>query len=62
MATLSLHIDLDNDALVDNPHAVADLVETVARQVRNGYTSGYPRDANGNGVGYWSLDTDQPRE
>lgn len=55
----TLNIDSDNATFTDDGYqeAVADLLSHVAEQVREGNTSGYPRDlANGQHVGHWEFD------
>lgn len=53
-------IDIKNAALRDEhddgSHLhLAELLREVAQQVEDGYTSGYPRDYNGNTVGEWKF-------
>lgn len=47
-----------DDGYAPTGDAVADLLTGAAQNLRDGFTSGYLRDANGNTVGAWHLTTD----
>lgn len=55
----TLTIESSNAAVVGDgaEEVLADMIATVAEQVRDGYTSGYPRDpySNGGAIGYWEY-------
>lgn len=56
-------IESANSAMTDEEyggtaHAVAELLDRAAQDVRDGSTNGVLRDANGHIVGAWALTTD----
>lgn len=56
MSQFTLSIDTDNAAFGDDAsHEVSRLLDEASEQMKNGFTSGYLRDVNGNSVGHWSL-------
>jgi len=54
-----LHINTGNDAMVSREPfiAVAEQLEAVATKLRDYYSSGTMRDANGQPIGNWYLST-----
>lgn len=54
--TITVKIDSDNQAVVDDPdHATRDAMRRAARGVQHGATRGTLRDVNGNPIGEWEL-------
>ena len=52
----TLNISSDNEGMTESTDlAVSDILDEVARKVRDGFTSGRINDVNGNLVGSWSL-------
>lgn len=54
MTTLTLTLECDNAALQE-PDEIADVLRTAADQVAAGNREGYLRDLNGNTVGHWEF-------
>lgn len=50
-----LEIETHNAAFHDNPHEVANLIDAIAADIRQGRTSGPIIDHNGNIVGNWGY-------
>lgn len=48
-------IDTNNAAFHDNPHEVANLIDAIAQDIREGRTSNTIIDHNGNIVGSWGY-------
>lgn len=51
----NLAIRTNNAAFHDNPYEVADLLDDIAQDVREGRTGSKIFDHNGNHVGNWKL-------
>lgn len=54
--TFTVTIQIGNNAMQTN-HDIAEALEEVATKLRNGYSSGYIWDANGNTVGDFINET-----
>lgn len=59
MAHFTAKVDMNNAAFEENPEELSDILRRIADNVADGCTSGYPRDLNGNSVGYWEIVKDE---
>lgn len=62
--TFECTLESDNDAFADGNAAdeCARIVKEIAARIELGSTHGIARDSNGNRVGTWSLEIDEPEE
>ena len=54
-----LDFESGNAAIVDNPiEATKEILRGTLERLEKGETSGSVRDVNGNGIGYWLIETE----
>ena len=53
---MEIQFDTDNAAFADcGEYEAAQILESIARRLRDGERSGLIRDTNGNSIGEWSI-------